>query len=166
MGEQDGVASVYWEASPAGDVIADSVVALLMHAQSSAAAIRITSKPCNHPRDEERSLDQGNPEKKSRQDVIESRLRFLHQILKDQFMNVEAVFEGSSATFEIVGDGQPSSAEDDNENIGIGCTVRIEFLDSIGENAKVSVESADDKLGQSVRDCLQLAATAADPLAH
>ena len=41
-----GVAVVEWDASPANDVIADAVVALLMHAQTSAASIRLFSKPC------------------------------------------------------------------------------------------------------------------------
>ncbi len=49
-GKTRGVAIVEWEASPEGDVIADAVVALLMHAQSSTASIRLTSKPCRHPR--------------------------------------------------------------------------------------------------------------------
>jgi cleavage and polyadenylation specificity factor subunit 3 len=34
LGTSKGVATVKWEASPVGDVIADSVIALLMHAQS------------------------------------------------------------------------------------------------------------------------------------
>ena len=41
-----GVAVVEWDASPANDVIADAVVALVMHAQTSAASIRLFSKPC------------------------------------------------------------------------------------------------------------------------
>ena len=53
-----GIATVEWNASPVNDILADSIIALLMHAQSSAASIRITSKPCNHnnnrrPRDDE-----------------------------------------------------------------------------------------------------------------
>ena len=43
-----GVAVVEWDASPANDVIADAVVALVMHAQTSAASIRLFSKPCRH----------------------------------------------------------------------------------------------------------------------
>ena len=41
-----GVAVVEWDASPANDVIADAVVALVMHAQTSAASIRLFSKSC------------------------------------------------------------------------------------------------------------------------
>jgi hypothetical protein len=42
-GLKNSVANVEWQASSAGDVIADSVVALLMHVQSSAASICLTS---------------------------------------------------------------------------------------------------------------------------
>jgi hypothetical protein len=46
-----GMATVEWDASPTAGVIVDAVVALVMQAQSSAASIRFTSKPCRHPRD-------------------------------------------------------------------------------------------------------------------
>jgi Pre-mRNA 3'-end-processing endonuclease polyadenylation factor C-term/Beta-Casp domain/Zn-dependent metallo-hydrolase RNA specificity domain len=44
-------AIVEWEANPQGDVLADAIVALILQAQSCAASIRLTSKPCRHPRD-------------------------------------------------------------------------------------------------------------------
>ena len=80
-----GVAVVEWEASPAGDVIADALIALLMHAQSSAASIRLTSKPCRHSRsDESQSDDEAPSSTKARSDgeeVTESRLRFIKNAL-------------------------------------------------------------------------------------
>jgi Pre-mRNA 3'-end-processing endonuclease polyadenylation factor C-term/Beta-Casp domain/Zn-dependent metallo-hydrolase RNA specificity domain len=45
-------AIVEWEANPQGDVLADAIVALILQAQSCAASIRLTSKPCRHPRDD------------------------------------------------------------------------------------------------------------------
>eukprot|EP00584_Thalassiosira_punctigera_P005734 CAMPEP_0172534282 /NCGR_PEP_ID=MMETSP1067-20121228/6709_1 /TAXON_ID=265564 ORGANISM="Thalassiosira punctigera, Strain Tpunct2005C2" /NCGR_SAMPLE_ID=MMETSP1067 /ASSEMBLY_ACC=CAM_ASM_000444 /LENGTH=653 /DNA_ID=CAMNT_0013319059 /DNA_START=73 /DNA_END=2030 /DNA_ORIENTATION=- len=45
-GGTPGAVTVEWDCSSVGDVIADSVVALIMHAQSSAASIRLTSQPC------------------------------------------------------------------------------------------------------------------------
>ena len=47
-GKTKGVVTVEWDCSPVGDVIADSLVALIMHAQSSAASIRLTGRPCSH----------------------------------------------------------------------------------------------------------------------
>jgi len=48
VGKTPRIATVEWGASPMCDILADSVVALLMHAQSTPASIRMTSKPCNH----------------------------------------------------------------------------------------------------------------------
>ena len=104
FGSSKGVATVEWEASPAGDVVADSVVALLMHSQSSSASIRLTSKPCCHPRDPEIINEDDQSQKKQRSDddeSSESRLRFLYATLKDQFQNVEASYEGNTGSYEI-----------------------------------------------------------------
>lgn len=84
------------------------------------------------------------------ENVIESRLRLFHSILKEQYRNVEATFEGSKANFEIQGDGED-----------IICTVKVDFVDNM--NAKVSVESEDEELGLRVQDCLRNTATAAAP---
>ncbi len=155
IGQSAGVAIVEWEASPAGDVIADSVVALLLHAQSSSASIRLTSKPCRHPR--ENNSDEPNEKKvkseeiSSEENLIESRLRLFHSILKEQYSNVEATLEGTKATYEIQGDGED-----------ILCIVKVDFVDEM--NAQVSVESEDEELGLRVQDCLRNTATAAAPI--
>ncbi len=155
VGQSIGVAIVEWEASPAGDVIADSVVALLLHAQSSSASIRLTSKPCRHAR--ENSSDEPSEKKVKSEEVstvenlIESRLRLFHSILKEQYSNVEATFEGTKATYEIQGDGE-----------SILCIVKVDFVDEL--NAQVSVESEDQELGLRVQDCLRNTATAAAPI--
>ena len=158
LGAKPGVATVEWEASPAGDVIADSLVALLMHAQSSAASIRLTSKPCRHPRDA--NDEPGQTEKKQREDgdTVSNRLRLFHDILKEQFENVEAVYDGKKASFEVRTDtGFASDAHE--EDGGLLCTATVEFLDDSASDAKISVESKDEKFASNVQGCLRSAAS-------
>lgn len=150
-----------WEASPAGDVIADAVVALLMHAQSSTASIRLTSKPCRHPRvsEEEASKKQ----KREEHTTSESRLRLVYDTLKDQFETVEAVYEGNTGTFEITTDsglGSSSLADDG----WLVCTATVAFVDDSGKVAKITVECTDKKLAANVQECLQNLAAAAAPI--
>jgi len=116
FGASRGVAVVEWKASPAGDVIADSVVALVMQAQSSAASIRLTSQPCRHPRDEDVEEGGGEDEEeakkpRSAEDNSKQRLRFLYLTLKDQYENVEATYEGNKATYEISTDTGAGAVE-------------------------------------------------------
>jgi hypothetical protein len=147
------VAIVAWEASPAGDVIADAVIALLMHAQSSAASIRLTSKPCRHPRPSDE--DSVPSSKKSRpENVVQSRLVLIKDTLKDQFEKVEAVYEGNTGTFEISSDCglEPSAVNDDGE---LTCTATVSFVDETGSNAEITVECADQKLALHVQECLK-----------
>ena len=147
-GKSRGVAIVEWEASPEGDVIADAVVALLMHAQSSTASIRLTSKPCRHPR-ESNNDGEDEPSKKQKRDdesTTESRLRLIHATLKDQFQMVEAVYEGNTGIYEIESDsglGSTSLGEDST----LVCTAKVEFEDESGRAAKITVECPDKKLG-------------------
>lgn len=159
FGKTNGVAIVEWEASPAGDVIADAVVALLMHAQSSVASIRLTSKPCRHPRakDDESADDQEPSSKKSRaENTTESRLKIIRDTLRDQFELVEAVYEENEGTFEIT--GLESGNVDENDSMK--CSVRVMFDDSSGSQAKVVVECPDQKLASNVQECVKnLAAT-------
>jgi len=150
LGISKGVAIVEWEASQAGDVIADAVIALLMHAQSSTASIRMTSKPCCHPR----------PSKRSRaDDAAESRLLLVKDTLSDQFQLVEAVYEGNTGTFEITTDsGLESNAV--SEGGILTCTATVAFSDESGADAKITVECLDKKLALQVQECLKgIAAT-------
>lgn len=136
-----------------------------MHAQSSTASIRLTSKPCRHPRE---SNDDGEaePSKKQKRDdesTTESRLRLIHATLKDQFESVEAVYEGYSGTYEITSDaglGSGSLGEDGT----LVCTAKVEFDDGSGTAAKITVECSDKKLGGNVQQCLQNLAAAAAPI--
>jgi len=155
------VATVEWEASPAGDIIADSVVALIMHAQSSAASIRLSSKPCRHPRDA--SLDDGSQKKiktEDESDLVGSRLRFVCALLKEQFQNVEAVYEGTRATYEIETDAGLESGVLDDEG-KLKCTVSVEFDDAAASLARIGVECADKKIATNVQDMLRNAIVAA-----
>jgi hypothetical protein len=87
-----------------GVMIADSVVALIVHAQSSVASVRMTSKSCRHARDDT-PLDEDEEKKKLEPDA----LRFICSVLKEQFQNVEAVYEGFKSTYEIITDAGSNS---------------------------------------------------------
>ena len=156
-----------WEASPAGDVIADAVVALLMHAQSSTASIRLTSKPCRHPRIDEGN-DEDEPSKKQKREensssTTESRLRLIHDALKDQFEIVEAVYDGYTGTYEITTDsGLGPSALGEGETLV--CTADVAFDDDNGRAAKITVECTDKKLANNVQECIRNLASAAAPI--
>lgn len=168
LGRRKGVAVVEWEASPTGDVIADALIALLMHAQSSSASIRLSSKPCRHPR----SDDNWNPDdeepsaKKSRssaEELTESRLRLIKDSLKDQFEAVEAVYEGNVGTYEISTDSGLDSGRANDAGVLI-CTVQAKFDDATGTYAEISVECEDEKLATNVRECLRNLAVTFAPL--
>ncbi|KAL7576975.1 hypothetical protein ACA910_006730 [Epithemia clementina (nom. ined.)] len=120
-------AIVEWEATPEADVLADAVVGLIMHAQSSAASVRMTSQPCRHYRpDEQRSKEKSGEDDntdsakraKTRSATIEGRLKYIYRKLKEQFENVEAVYEGSEGTYEIQTDSgflEPGAAKSSNK---------------------------------------------------
>ena len=159
-GKSRGVATVEWEASPANDVIADAVVALLMHAQSSVASIRLTSRPCRHGTAE---VIEDEPSNKKQKTTTESRLRLIRDVLLEQFESVEAVYESNSATYEITTDCRLESGVVDDDG-SLVCCAKVEFDDDQGTCATVTVECADNKLAQNVRECIQSLAAAAAPL--
>jgi hypothetical protein len=154
LGASKGAAIVEWTASPSGDVIADSVVALIMHAQSSSASIRLTSKPCRHPRDEGRMDEDFKKKQRSDEiDVAKERLRFLYVTLTDQFDHVEATYEGNRGTFEITTDcGLESVADDDGK---LRCVVEARLEGSKASQAEIRVESKDATLAANVQACLR-----------
>jgi len=158
-GMSRGVATVEWNASPANDVIADAVVALLMHAQSSTASIRLTSKPCRHGNSDESD----EPSSKKLKTTSESRLRLIRDVLLDQFESVETVYDSNSATYEITTDcgSGPGTVVDDGTLV---CTANVKFDDNEGTCATITVECADTKLANNVRDCLQNIAATSAPL--
>lgn len=159
-GKTNGVATVEWDCSSVGDVIADSVVALIMHAQSSAASIRLTGRPCSHRRKKQREED-SDPKV-----TTEEYLKALYQALSDQFLSVEATYEANKGTFEINIDAKnddkgdkegEAAAKDDGALV---CNATVEFEKDSDGTAKITVESEDEKLANNVRACLQGVAAA------
>jgi len=157
-GKARGVAVVEWKASPVGDIIADSVIALLMQAQSSVASIRLTSKPCFHKRNIESVDDENDDESPSENKRPRTLLRIFHDTLLDQFKTVEATYEARKATFEI----QTDIPLDDGQTVT--CNVEINFEDGNDIDAKIQVECADEKLGKNVQECLRSVATSINPI--
>lgn len=162
LGKTKGVATVSWEASPANDVIADAVVALVMHAQSSTASIRLTSKPCRHPR----AAEEEPPSKIARDEstTSTSRLQLIAHTLKDQFEQVETVYDGNNhANYEITTDcGFDATAL--SEEGKLVCNVSVQFEDDKGNNATVTVECGDSKIANHVRECIRNLTAAAGPV--
>ena len=170
MGKRRGVAIVEWKASPVGDIVADSVIALLMHAQSSSASIRLTSQPCFHKRNAETPSDDGDgdgngeeqekqPEKKRPRTI----LRMFHDTLLEQFNSVDATYEARKAQFEIQSDTRLDSVplEDGKK---LTCNVEVEFEDYNDFDARIKVECADEKLCKNVQDCLKNVAKSTNPV--
>ena len=167
-GRTRGVATVSWDASPAGDILADAVVALLMHTQSSIASIRLTSKPCGHRRKKAATEDEEEPATKKQREsdastVVESRLRLVHNTLLESYENVEATYEANSASFEIqtdtgLEDGIPADGDI------LVCNVKIEFEDEGAAEAKITVECEDAKLAGNIKECIKNVLIAAAPI--
>jgi cleavage and polyadenylation specificity factor subunit 3 len=151
VGRTTGIATVTWEAHPQHDVLADAVVALIAQAQSSPAAIRLTSQPCRH------SARQAPSEVTPEVARTESRLRLIRETLQEQFQNVEAIYEGHSATYEIIIDSGK-----DGETIT--CSLQVDFPDGAGEQATVNCESTDEAIAKNVQDCIQGLAAATYPI--
>lgn len=166
-GKTRGVATVSWSASPAGDILADAVVALLMHAQSSAASIRLTSKPCGHRRrpglEDESSSPAGKKRREGELSGTEECLRLVHATLKEQFETVEATFEAEAGSFEIRTDTGLESGSQGDDGF-LTCTVKVDFEGIGGKEAKVTVECNDGKLAANIQDCIRNIAMAAAPV--
>jgi cleavage and polyadenylation specificity factor subunit 3 len=160
LGKTKGVAAVEWLANPVGDIVADSVIALLMHAQSSVASIHLTSKPCFHRRSLSDAEMPGH--KRPRTDAL---LRLFHDTLLHQFekSSIEASYEARKVTFEIKNDASLDSAallEADQ----LQCRVDVHFEDDDDINAKITVECSDSKFAKNIQECLRGVAEAAGPV--
>jgi len=169
-GQSQGIATVEWDASPIGDILADSVVALLMHAQSSPASIRLTSQPCNHdqPNTESDDLPPSKRPKenteKDKTDLRKSRLELVHSMLSDQYDGVELEMNETATVgkFIIKTDAGLESSTSISEGGHLECTVTIEFEKL--DYGKVSVECEDGKLASNIRDCIKNLTAASVPL--
>ncbi len=174
-GKTIGIATVEWKASPVNDILADSVIALLMHAQSSAATIQLTSKPCIHrSRPENDGDDTGSGSDSDSDQPIRKRqkvdnlLRMFHNTLLQQFDDdkIEATYEARRATFEIKTDaGLESGSLGEGEELV--CHVLVEFGEEgmyDAMEAKITVECEDQKFGRNIQDCLKGVKDAAGPV--
>lgn len=153
-------------------MIADAVVALIMHAQTSAASIRLTGRPCSHRRKKVREASEEEEDNLKKQ--TEEYLRASYQALKSQFLFVEAAYEANRGKFEIKidaattekkrenVDGDDDDADDDG---AVVCNATVEFENGLVDGtAKITVESEDEKLASNVRVCLQNVAAAMAPI--
>jgi len=187
IGKTIGIATVEWNASPLNDIVADSIVALLMHTQSSPASIRASSLPCGHSQRRRRKQGDSLPVNQSGEldtlggkdsinaddgtmDTEETRLkkkrssllRLCYQALVESYAHVDAVFDVSMATFEISLDRQASADAEVESNST--CTVTITFEDESSLDAKISVEYVDAKIAAAIQDCLRSVSLAAAPI--
>ena len=93
-------------------------------------------------------------------DLVGSRLRFMYTMLKEQFHDVEAVYDGYTGSYEIVTDAGLDTGVLDDEG-KLKCLVTVDFDDASASTAKISVECTDQKMAANVQATLQNAVTAA-----
>jgi hypothetical protein len=161
VGEKRGIATVEWSASPVTDLLADSVIALLMHAQSSAASIRLTSKPCRHRSIKREIQDEDQPSKKTKS-IHHSFLEGIKKMLSDQFESVQADIGEKSAVFELQTEVLLNSESGQQESMK--CEVCVEFDDDSEMNMKLKVKCDDKKIAANIRDCIRSFADASRPI--
>lgn len=153
-----------WDASPVNDMLADAAVALIMHAQTSAATIRVTSRPCNHSGGNDEG---GRKAKKGKVDwkaIKESRLKKAGEMLKEQFRDVEEDLENgvfkvmclrNPAFIEVLeDDDEVAKKEEKKDEDLVLCEVTCEFEDG-GGGVRVRVECEDEVQGKLVQDCMR-----------
>jgi ribonuclease HII len=130
-----------------------------MHAQSSTASIRLSSKPCRHPI--EAGLDDSDqiPTKKQREntvsEIVESRLRYVHGLLKEQFINIEAVYDSNVASFEISTDSGLETIINSDDDGKVKCSVTVTVDEFSGNNAEIRIECTDEKLASNIQKMLK-----------
>lgn len=92
--------------------------------------------------------------------MVGSRLRFVGALLREQFQNVEAAYEGSRASYEIETDAGLESGVLNDEG-KLKCIVQVEFDDAAASVAKITVECEDKKIATNIQDMLGNAIAAA-----
>ena len=145
-------------------MLADAVIALLMHAQSSTASIRITSKPCCR-----RSTTENQPPtKKTREDntsnLVEHRLNLAFDLLRIHFEDVQSELDLNNYIGKFIVSSDLQDPDESDKMPEAICTVIIQFEDDSAMDAKISVESSDEKLASNIRDCLQSLTESAAPI--
>merc|ERR1712032_138691 len=178
LGQTPNMAIIEWNAGPAEDIIADSVVALLMQAQTNPAAIQMSSQLCNHRRRRASVNRNEKDDVKKRKDTEikteketkinptitteEFLMKIIYETLSEQFETVEATYEKRHATFQIITDSGLEVELTEDESLI--CNVTLEFIGGGGTDTKITVESRDSKLANNIRECLRNVAFAAKPL--
>ncbi|GMH93832.1 hypothetical protein TrVE_jg1883 [Triparma verrucosa] len=160
-----------WNASPVADMLADAAVALIMHSQTSAASIRITSKPCNHGIREGEEKEDNKKKKKEELSPRSARLKIVNRLLLDQFSRVEADYDGGKFTVTCEKTTPPppppEGAEEDKMDVEekktVECFVTVRFEED-GSGCSVRVECEEGEQGRLVQDSLKQLATAMQPI--
>ncbi len=134
--------------------VANSLVALIMQAQSSPASIRLSGRPCSHRRKKQRERDDDDIDPKQ---ATEEHLCVMHRALSDSFLTVQATYEAKKGTFEITldADSKDSDGGGEDGSQAVVCTATVEFENDLDDVAKITVECEDEKLAVNVRECLQ-----------
>jgi hypothetical protein len=92
-------------------------------------------------------------------DLVSNRLRFIRTVLKEQFQNVEAVYDAYRGTYDIFTDmGFEATSTPDGT---LQCQVIVEFDNALASTAKITVECTDQKIASNIQTTLQNAITAA-----
>jgi len=162
LGDKRGIATVEWNASPVSDLVADSVIALLMHAQSSAASIRLTSKPCSHRSIKREFQDDDQPNNKKIKSVYQSFVETVHKILSDQFETVQVTLDENSAMFQLQTELVLNSETGLQESMK--CEVYLQFIGDIEMNIKLKIKCDDKKIAANIRDCIRSLSDASRPI--
>jgi len=183
LGEVERTAIVEWDANPVCDMLSDAVIALIMHAQGSAASIRLTGSPCcgkkkvkkedgigsDLPNKKTRSDDGNRPSDDS--DIILNRFESVHTFLNEQFDNVKMELDFSeslSAIFYVYGDLPSDAPTDEGKNsslsLPVTCTVKLEFENKLGINAKLNVSGESEKIVSNIRSSLKHFVDGAGPI--
>ena len=148
---------IEWPASPVNDMVADAAVALVMHSQSNAAAVKMTGVSCCQHRGKDRK----------------GRIKMAARVLKGQFDRVEEDLElGKFKIFctrkpnlevgngegegdaDADGDADGDGEEDAEEAPGLECNVTMNFMDS-SDNCEILVECEDKAVEKIVSNCLK-----------
>ena len=164
-----------WPAGPADDMIADATVAAIMHAQTSAASIRVTSKPCRHGIRDAGEGGGGERAAKIVKEEVEpnvARMKVVERALRDMFEEVKADYDGGK--FEVVCEkANPKVPDPEEEQEGEGgnettpqptdvtCYVTLNFQD---DGCEIRVECEEERQGMMVQDCLRQVAGAMQPV--
>jgi len=144
IGEKPNIAVIKWDADPLIDVLVDSLIALLMHAQTSIPSLRMLSKPCQH----------GSQPPKKRERKTQTFEQIIHDILLEQFETVDIDDEENDSVTKFI------IRDQDSETIVLLEQTSKKELSP----PNIQITSDDTKLAQQIKECIQKVAEAAYPI--